>query len=67
MYDGYDEEVIHSEAGEAQELVAQRCGGSPVLGDVLSQAGPSSELLELAVGVPANCRGVALDDSSWTF
>jgi len=65
---GYKEEVwwdlfgffflFYSKGGEALEQVALRDAGSPVLGDVLSQAGPGSEQLNLSVDIPIHCRGV---------
>ena len=45
-----------------RKQVAQRGGGCPVFGDIEGQAGPGSEQPDLAVGVPAHCRGDGLDD-----
>jgi len=38
--------------GEALAQVAQRCGGSPVLGDIQGQVGPDADhLIELQMSV----------------
>jgi len=51
--------VFYSEGGEALEQVAQRYD-CPIPGDFQGQGGPVSEQLDLAVDVPAHCRGVGL-------
>ena len=38
-----------SEGGKALEQVPQKCGGSPVPGDIQGQAGPGSEQPDLAL------------------
>ena len=62
IYTGYKEEVLCNKGGEALEQVAQRGGGSPILGDSQGQAGWGFEYPDLAVAVPVHCRGVGLDD-----
>ena len=43
------------------EEVAQRCGGSPILRDIQSQAGWGSEHPDQPVDVPVHFREVGLD------
>ena len=45
---------------EALEQVAQRCGGSPILGDIQGQAGWGFKQPDLVLAVPVHCRGVEL-------
>ena len=52
--------VFYNKGGEMLAQVAQRGGGSPVLGDIQGLAGWSSELPVLAVDVPVQCRRVGL-------
>ena len=42
--------------------VAWRGGGCPILGNSQDHTGQGSEQPDLAVGVPAHCRRVELDD-----
>jgi len=39
-----------------------RGGGCPITGDAQGLAGQGSEQPDVAVGVPAHCRGLGLDD-----
>ena len=48
---------------EALEQVAQRCGGSPILGDIQGQAGLGSEHPDGAVYVPVHCRSLPTQTS----
>jgi len=41
-------------------VVAQRCGGCPVVGDIQGQAGPEQPYL--AADVTFHCRRVGLND-----
>lgn len=52
---------FNRKGGLALELVAQKGGGSPVLGDVQGQDGSGSEQPDLAVNVPSCCKRVGLD------
>ena len=54
--------MFYSEGGEAVEQVAQRSGGSPILGDNQGHAGWGSQQPDLVVGVPVQCREVGLND-----
>jgi len=51
---------FYNKSGEEMEEVAQRGGGYPAFGDIQDQAGPSSELPDLAVELPVRSRGVGL-------
>jgi len=42
--------------------VAQRGNGGPILGDIQGQVGRRSEQPGLVEDVPAQCRGVGLDE-----
>ena len=53
---------MYNMSGEAQEQVAQSCGGSPIPGDMQDQAGPVFKQPDLAVDVPVQCRRVGVDD-----
>ena len=53
---------IYNKGGKALDQLAQRGGGSPILGDTEGQVGPDSEQPDLAVDVPFHCRRVGLDD-----
>ena len=51
----------YSKNNEALEQVAQKCGGSPVSGDIQGQAGPGSEQPDPTVDVPFHHRVVGLE------
>ena len=55
---------FYDKRGETLEQVAQRGGGSRILGDIQGPAGQSSEKPNLAIGVHVLCRGVGLYDHS---
>jgi len=59
---GYKEKIFYSEGGETLELVAQRCDGCPIPGDIQGWAGSGSEQPDVAVGVTVDCRAAELDD-----
>ena len=42
--------------------ITWRGGGCPIHGGIQSQAGGGSEQPDVAVGVPAHCRGIGLDE-----
>ena len=44
------------------EHTAQKAGGCPIPGDTQGQHGAGSEQLDQAVGAPADCKGVGLND-----
>jgi len=56
------EEILYAEGGEALAQVAQRSCRCPMPGTIPSQVGQGSEQPGLVKGVPADCRGVGLDD-----
>lgn len=47
---------FNRKGGLALELVAQKGGGSPVLGDVQGQDGSGSEQPDLVVDVSSHCK-----------
>ena len=51
---------LGSKGGEEVAQVAQRGGGSPVLGDIQGEVGGALST-DGAVGVPVHCRGVGPD------
>ena len=54
----YQEEVFHTEGGDALEQVAQGGCGCPIPGGIQGQAGCGSGQPGLLVGDPAHSRGV---------
>ena len=48
--------------GETVAQSAQRGGGYPIPGNIQGQVGHESEQPDLVEDVPAQCRGVGLDD-----
>ena len=55
---GYQEEILHTEGGDALEQVAQGGCGCPIPGGIQGQAGCGSGQPGLVVGDPAHSRGV---------
>ena len=55
---GYQEEVFHSEGGDALEQVAREGCGCPIPGGIQGQAGCGYGLPSLVVGDLAHSRGV---------
>jgi len=58
----HKKEVFYNRDGEALEQVAQRGVRCPVLGSIQGWARSGSEQPDLAVGIPAFCIGVGVDD-----
>jgi len=58
----YKEEIFYNEDGETLAKVAQIGGRGPIPGNIQGQAGWGSEQPDLVEDVPANCRGLGLDD-----
>ena len=54
----YQEEVFHTEGGDALEQVAQGGRGCPIPGGIQGQAGCGSVQPDLVVGDPAHSRRV---------
>jgi len=58
VHPGDEDEILHSEGGEALAQVAQRICGCPFPGSVQGQVGWGFEQPGLLEGVPAHGRGV---------
>ncbi len=56
------EELLYGKGDGALQQVAQRAGGSLILGDIEDQAGQGSKQPHLAVAVPVLCWEVGLYD-----
>ena len=61
------EEVFHSEGGDALEQVAQGGCGCPIPGGIQGQVGWGPGQPGLVVGDPAHSRGLKLDDHCGPF
>ena len=54
--------MFYNEGGETLAWVGRTGGRCPIPGNIQGQAGRGSEQPDLVEDVPAQCRGVGLDD-----